>query len=543
MPLPTVAPYVLPGLDPSAVADWQALRFGELELRFPRLTPDQLTAVMERIAAARDAYLAELPVLRVAELLDRVVSRWLEPHSPWLHLAETLLPVVTGYPADVVRKGLAGYLATFRLENTRRLLEEEFGDPRVLDGFRPRGAAGGRTRAFGPRLTAHVFSGNVPGLPAQSLACALLVKSASFGKAASDEPIFPALFVQSIADVDERLAACFAVTWWPGGTAALETAAFGRAEAVIAYGSEVAIDAIKARVPIRTRFVAYGHKLSFGVVGRECLTPERVTEAADRAGYDIAKYDQQGCLSPHVFYVERGGAVSPRDFAARLAEALARYERLMPRGRVALGEAAAIRELRAAYEFRDDAELFESPGDTAWTVAYDEDRCFEASCLNRTIRVKPIDDVDEVPSLVAPVQRYLQTCGAGLDGPRLERLAGALGRLGLDRICPLGRMPDPSPAWHHDGRFNLLDLVRWTDLEPEASGGRWELAHPAAGIHGHHPDADRTESGATNVAGAAGADTPGPSAQTPGAAQPGAERPGLRMMSAVPPGAEVPGAG
>ncbi len=498
MPLPTVTPYVLPGLDPCAVADWQALRFGELELRFPRLTPDQLTSVMERIAAARDAYLAELPALRVAELLDRVVGRWLEPHSSWLHLAEMLLPTITGYPADVVRKGLAGYLATFRLENTRRLLEAEFGDPRVLDGFRPRGAVGGRSRAFGPRLTAHVFSGNVPGLPAQSLACALLVKSASLGKAASEEPLFPALFVQSIRDVDERLADCFATTWWPGGTAELEEAAFGRAEAVIAYGSEAAIDGVKARVPVRTRFVAYGHKLSFGVVGREWLTAERVAEAADRAGYDVVKYDQQGCLSPHVFYVERGGPVAPRDFAARLAEALARYEHLVPRGRTSFGEAAAIRGLRAAYELRDDAELFESPDDTAWTVAYDEDPSFEASCLNRAIRVKPVGDVDAVPALVSPVRRYLQTCGAGLDGPRLERLADALGRLGLDRICPLGRMPDPSPAWHHDGRFNLLDLVRWTDLEPEASGGRWEFAHPTAGIHGR--DAAEEEPGAATSA-------------------------------------------
>src|SRR5919198_2495980 len=129
MPLPTVPPYVLPGLDEASVDAWQTLPFGELELRFPKLTPARLEAVMERIAAARDAYLAELPVLRVAELLDRAVSRWLEPHSAWRRLAEQLLPVVTGYPEAVIRKGLAGYLATFRLENTRRLLEEELGEP------------------------------------------------------------------------------------------------------------------------------------------------------------------------------------------------------------------------------------------------------------------------------------------------------------------------------------------------------------------------------------------------------------------------------
>lgn len=484
MALPNVTPYVLPGLDEAAVAEWRTLRFDDLELRFPALTPAQLEAVIERVAASRDAYLAELPVLRVAELLDRAVSRWLEPHSAWRRLTEQLLPVVTGYPAAVVRKGLAGYLATFRLENTRRLLEDELRDPRFLDEFRPRGAVGGRSRAFGPRLTTHVFSGNVPGLPAQSLACALLVKSASLGKAAAEEPLFPALFVQSLAEVDPRLAACFAVTWWPGGTADLEAVAFGRAEAVIAYGGEAAIAGIRAAVPPGTRFVAYGHKLSFGVVGREWLSRERAREAAWRAGYDVAKHDQQGCLSPHLFYVERGGDVSPRDFAALLAEALGAYQEAMPRGRVSLAEAAAIRELRAAYEFRPGAALFESAGDTAWTVAYDEASEFEACCLNRAIRVRPVDDAADVPALVRPYRAYLQTVGVGLDDPRLERIATALGRLGVDRVCPLGRMPDPSPAWHHDGRYNLLDLVRWTDLEPDASGGRWEFAHPELGVYG-----------------------------------------------------------
>ena len=160
MVLPTVTPYVLPGLDESEVREWLTLSFSggtggdgaggdgaggapSLRLRFPKLTPEQLGAVMEHLGQARDAYLAELPVLRVAELLDRAVSRWLEPHSAWRRLAEQLLPVVTGYPEPVIRKGLAGYLATFRLENTRRLLEEELRDPRFLDELRPRGAVGG----------------------------------------------------------------------------------------------------------------------------------------------------------------------------------------------------------------------------------------------------------------------------------------------------------------------------------------------------------------------------------------------------------------
>jgi hypothetical protein len=261
---------------------------------------------------------------------------------------------------------------------------------------------------------------------------------------------------------------------------------FRQADAVIAYGTDRTIDAVRSRVSPATRFVAYGHKLSFGVVGRDALTAARQAETADRAAYDVAKYDQQGCLSPHVYYVEQGGDLTPRDFAAQLGTALTRYQGLAPRGRLTLEEAAAAAAVRQAHELREvrggGAALFEGDG---WAVLFDPDPIFQPSCLNRTIWIKPIADMlADVPRLVAPVQGYLQTCGVAADLDRTRALAERLGRLGLDRVCPLGRMGDVAPTWHHDGRFTVLDLLRWTDLEPDNEAGRWELAHPALGIYG-----------------------------------------------------------
>ncbi len=45
-------------------------------------------------------------------------------------------------------------------------------------------------------------------------------------------------------------------------------------------------------------------------------------------------------------------------------------------------------------------------------------------------------------------------------------------------------MGDPPVTWHHDGRFNVLDFLRFTDLEPPLSAGRWEYAHPHPGVLG-----------------------------------------------------------
>lgn len=474
----------LPGYQPGSDTAWYEIRGVDAVARAPRLTPGDIAEVCRYARAQRDAYLRRLSVDEIAHRIAAAVNRWLDPFSPYLHLAEQFMPAFTGYPPEAVRKGLAGYLASFRLENLRRLLRDELGDPEILDGFRPRLAAAGLTRALGPGLVVHSFAGNVPGLPGQSLVAATLVKAASLGKVASDEPGFGALFARSLADVDPRLAACLAVTYWPGDDAASADAAFGQADVVVAYGGETAIDAVRGHVRSGKRLLAYGHKLSFGALAREALLAERLDDLAERAAYDVARFDQQGCLSPHLFYVEEGGEVGAESFARALGAALERWSAAVPRGRVSSDERARIAGVRREHEFRAATGSGAAFGGDEFAVLLDPDPSFAASCLNRVVWVKPLRDLEDLPALLTPVSRYLQTAGVAVEGRRGEALAEVLAEAGLDRICPVGQMGDPPVTWHHDGRFNLVDFLRFTDLEPESGAGRWEFAHPEAGVLG-----------------------------------------------------------
>jgi hypothetical protein len=478
--MPTVAApsYFFPGWDAGTVAT-TSLTFGTgseaLNLSLPVLTPAALDAVSLRLLAAQAQYLACRPIAEIVEVIDCVIQLWLDPQYPYRQQAEACLPIITHYSASMVRHGLDTLLQAFRKDALWRLLQAEFGDPYVLDTFRPRPHAGGSTRAYGPRLITHVFSGNVPGLPAWSLICALLVKSASLGKSASEEPLFAALFARSLWDICPEIGACLAVGWWKGGDVALEAAAFAPAEAVIAYGSEATTHDIQRRVPPQARFLAYSHKLSFGVIGRETLSSTaQATHTAHQAAYGVSMFDQQGCVSPHLLYVERGGALSPKEFAVLLAQEMAAVHAEWPRGTLPLEDSTAIRHLRGTYEFRqlnDDEVLLccSEPG-TAWTVIYEDTPAFTPSCLNRTVRVHPVDDMTDVAVRLEPVRAYLQTVGVALSPPRRHVLAEMLGPLGVTRVSTLDHMPWPRLTWHHDGRCNLLDLVRWTDIEGAADG-------------------------------------------------------------------------
>jgi hypothetical protein len=469
----SIPAFFLPGLDEADFADFTKLEFGQgqnkVKMRSPVLTPSLLTRIIAQLKEAREEYLAKLPVYEIIETIDKAVALWRDPDYPPRRKAEALLPIITGYSSEMITQTLNEIALMLRGEDLRLLLEEELGDPLFLDRFRPRHKSEGMCKVYGPRLTTAVFAGNVPGLPVGNIIYALLMKSAILGKSASEEPLFAVLFAQSLAEVDPELARSVAMVCWKGGDEEIEHLAFGASDAVVVYGGEHSVNEVRKRVPSGTRFVAYGHKLSFGVIGREYLKADCVGQTAVQAAIDASVFDQQGCLSPHVFYVEEGSEITPKEFAKLLAHQMESFNKKIPRGRISADEAAHINQLRGSYEFRelenDGVAVHYSPGGTDWTVIYESDPAFVPSCLNRTIRIKPVKDVSEVVGLIEPIKGYLQTVGAALPQERFFSLADKMGQLGADRICPLGKMTAPSIVWHHDGRFNLLDLLRWTDIE------------------------------------------------------------------------------
>jgi Acyl-CoA reductase (LuxC) len=460
----------LPALPHPPTTTWTVGRGGDaFEMRVPRLSPGHLREQVRALGEARERWLAERPVGEIVEVVDRVAARLLDPADELRVTAERALPALTHYSPPMVARVLDRMAADWRAAPVRELLRAELGDPRVLDSFRPAPRGHGRVAAFGPGLAVHVFSGNVPGVSVTSLVRSLLVKAATLGKTAVGEPLLAALFARGVAEEDAGLGRCLAVTYWAGGDDEMERAALEHADAVVVYGGADAVASIRAKAPVGARFLAYGPRLSFGVVGRERLTEERAADAACSAALDASTFDQQGCVSPHLFYVEEGGEVSPREWAALLAREMEAVERELPRGPLAPGESSAIRQLRSEAEFAEAAggggALFASREGTAWTVLYDPDPAFEASCLNRVVRVKPVASLSEIPALAREVAPFLQTVGVTAGPEATQALAAELARLGASRVVPLGRMAWPPPFWHHDGRPPLRSLLRWCDLE------------------------------------------------------------------------------
>jgi hypothetical protein len=296
----------------------------------------------------------------------------------------------------------------------------------------------------------------------------VLVRSAQFVKCASGTSLLPRLFAHSLYQVEPKLGACLEVAEWRGGNADLEKALFDEADCVTATGSDETLAAIRQRLPAKTRFLGYGHRVSFAYVAGGMLTGLNVRKVAGQAAADVAAWDQQGCLSPHVIYVEHGG-LPPEQFAEMLAEELERREEAEPRGELPVQAAAAIASRRSFYEVRaahsPDTRHWCSRNSTAWTVVYEADPRFQLSCLNRFIYIKGVKDLMEALQSAEGVRGQVSTVGLAAPEDKAQALATELARWGVARVCRLGQMQEPPLAWRHDGRPALGDLVTWTDWE------------------------------------------------------------------------------
>ncbi|OLS34492.1 acyl-CoA reductase [Bacillus sp. MRMR6] len=442
-----------------------------LNVQVPLLSQQQLDTVIEKVRQASSEILKTLTVTELLQIIDTVVEQLLDRTNPYRQKAEKLLPIVTGYDKELIRIGLTNYLKTFRKQNLQRFLVEDFGNPLLLDDFQPR-TKRGFSKAVGANVIVQIWAGNVPALPLWSLISSLMVKSGTVGKLPSAEPLFAGWFASMIVEAEPRLANCLAVIWWKGGDEEKERQLFQRADLVLAYGSNQSLESIKSRIPITTRFLPFGHKISFGIVSKVSLDSRKARKTVRDAAYDVIRYDQQGCYSPHVFYVQNGGNVTPREFSRYLAHELESFEKRYPRRVLSIEEGASIAEWRQKEEFsmltNSEKEVLGEQSNS-WTVVFGGNEGeLTPSCLNRVIKVVEVNELSDILPNIETYRSYLQTVGIAASPKELFQLAESLGALGVTRITSLGYMTSPEAGWHHDGRFNLLDLVNMVDLEHSA---------------------------------------------------------------------------
>lgn len=417
----------------------------------PFLLPDAL----ERLQA--------LGVRRRLEILSMAGERFLSKSDPLRHEAEARIPAEARLSLAAVQTLLDRVAQGWTRQSLERLLAQDFSDPEMLDRFVP-GPSGGSERAIAPRLLVQYASGNVPGTGATALIRGLLIGSPTLLKPGSGDRVLPELLARGLREAAPDLEGTFGLLPWRGGEGGQEEqACLKAAELVVVYGGEDAARSVRERLSPLTPLRVYGPRISGGVVLRDRTLDAEVLEHAADA---VAVYEQRGCVSPQVIWVEEGGGRSPREWAEALGQAL--------EARRHAEVADGIVDRRMTYE----EALFDAAHDPdravlggpeqGWMVLFEPRATrLTPTCLGRTVRVHGFAQPAEIVSALRPMAPYLQTMALEGEGPDRLALANLLAGSGVTRITRFKDQPWPEAWWKEDGEGPLRTLVRWAVLEDD----------------------------------------------------------------------------
>ena len=411
-----------------------------------RLTPTRMPLVPSRLRALAQALRSGGPALHALPLegridaIDRLAANWLAPNSPWRTRALVELPMSTGLPPAMIDVALANLWNALRSPHLTAAAAAELDPAGTHDA---------------PGLALHVLAGNVPGVGVFGIVAALLAGVPSLVKPATREPFLPALLVESIAAVAPELQRGVALAPWRGGSADLDTTALDAADVVLAYGRDETLDQLAARRP--RRLLRYGNRLSVVFVARSAFGPRTARALAQQT----ALYDQQGCLSPQIVFVEDAGREEIDLFAALVAAELGVLEHELPRAAASLAERARVwRWLeRRRWQAQEGADLIVHGGrDGAGSVVVDRTGERPANPTFRNLIVVPVPCLNVPPPVLLSFAGAVEAIGYAGPADRLGEVAGVAAEIGAHRLCPLERMQAPPFAWHQSGHRRLASF-------------------------------------------------------------------------------------
>jgi len=414
----------------------------------------QLDEIITAISA-KQKWLTEKPTEAIIGLIDLVRERWKND------------PALDAYRNN----GLNFLLEWCEPNRLRTLLDTALNGKRAhLDSFQVRSdIPGSSLRALPRGIVAHWLSGNVPLLGMFALLQSIVTKNVNMLKVSADESqALPAL-LQCFSGLTyktpggyelsgDELLKTIAVVYFDRHQQDIANTFSSSADVRIMWGGREAVESVSQLAKKYTcQDILFGPKLSMMVIGNDALDSDKaIRKLVRRAATDSSVFDQFACASPHTIFVEKGGQISPKEFAARLALAMDKALIRLPSIAPDVGQANKIRSKIAEYDFV--GEVWSDPL-LRWTVLFEDDVELVDPTYYRVITVKAVDNIFDV---IPQVHEDIQTVGLAMHGAKRLQFATDITVQGAMRCPDIGHMTHFESPW--DGLYAIDRMIRWVSL-------------------------------------------------------------------------------
>ena len=304
----------------------------------------------------------------------------------------------------------------------------------------------------------HIAAGNADALPVFSVLEGLLTGNINILKLPSGDGGLSVLILKRLMELEPALKSRVFVFDIPSeNTEAIQKMA-SAADAVVVWGGDAAVRAVRSLAPPDTRIIEWGHKLSFAYVSGEASD-----DALIGLCENICVTEQLLCSSCQGVFLDTESIEELDAFASRFSELLSETAKKYPtaRGKAALAQRTLelyTDELEAP---KTGARIIKKPG---CSVTVLHDRALTPSRLFRDPWVRALPKSELVKTL-SPYKNRLQT--AALICPEADRpaLESALFAAGVVRITAGSAMSSSYCGMPHDGEMPLQRYTRIVSAE------------------------------------------------------------------------------
>ncbi len=303
----------------------------------------------------------------------------------------------------------------------------------------------------------HIAAGNARGLPFYSVIEGMMAGNVNILKLPSADDGLSVMLLHELVKIAPRLAPYVCVLDIPSTNMDVMKKLSGMADAVVVWGGDEAVKAVRTMADPQTKIISWGHKLSFAYA-----TLDATDEQLRQLAVHICETRQVLCNSCQGIFVDTEDPARVFDMGQRFVKILEEVSVAYPKESIGVRGKISLSLYNEELESKETGRQILKGNGVSVTV--DRDEKLTLSHMFKNCWVKPLPRTHIVMALKG-YRGHLQTVGLLCGEEDGAELADLFARAGLTHITRAGRMSRTVAGAAHDGEYPLRQYVRVVEIE------------------------------------------------------------------------------
>ena len=229
---------------------------------------------------------------------------------------------------------------------------------------------------------------------------------------------------------------------------------------ILFQGNKKLLDYYKPTFRLGTKLIDNSLKYSFSIIEGKNLKPDVPSDIVNGLAIDICQWNQKSPYSPHVVYIIDKDLKTSHQLIEALFDEMIAVSEEYPCGNLSFDEKVEIRKIRETtrmMQVKGEGRLV-CPEDFSFTLILDYNPDFKLSCLNRTLYIKRVSNLESLMELLAPLAGNICSVSLSLSDEMKSLCVEELLKLGVKHFSPIGKADVSLNVIPRNGLFLIREL-------------------------------------------------------------------------------------